>query len=235
MRYIEVVASPIRGVQIRRRSTVDAAVDAIREQILEGAVPPGTALREADLCEVFGVSRATIRSALLNLSHEGLVRLEPNRGAIVPDLSPEDIDDIYSLRSILEQEAGRRLAGRDEELGPIRDAMAAIRDLPDDSPWGVVRDADLNFHRVLVMSGLRSERALRVMDSLLSELRLCFRQIRYEFESHSGIVAQHEVLVEALEEGDPASVAELIHERIDRSRLDIRRRIEERGDGSRAY
>src|ERR1700754_3282613 len=81
------MASPIRGAPIRRRSTVDAAVEAIRDQILEGEVEPGTALREVDLCEVFGVSRATIRSALLNLSHEGLVRLEPHRGAIVPELA----------------------------------------------------------------------------------------------------------------------------------------------------
>ena len=226
------MASPIRGIPIRRRSTVDAAVEAIRDQILEGEVEPGTALREVDLCAVFEVSRATIRSALLTLSHEGLVRLEPNRGAIVPDITPDDIDDIYSLRSVLEQEAGRRLAGQEERLGPVREAMAAIRDLPPDSAWGVVRDADLNFHRALVNTGMRSERALRVMDALLSELRLCFRQIRYEFESHSGIVAQHEVLVDALEQGDAEAVAELIRERIDRSRVDIRRRLEERRDGS---
>lgn len=210
---------------LKRVSTVDAVVDAVREQILEGVAEAGSGLREIDLCDEFGVSRHTVRSALLRLSHQGLVRLEPNRGAIVADPGPDDVDDIYMLRTALELEATRLLFEKPERLELVRDAMRQMREMPADSPWGAVRDADLNFHRSIVVAGLGGERAARAMDPLLSELRLCFRQIRYEFEHHTGIVEQHEILLEAFEAEDADAAISLLRERLDGSREDIREQI----------
>src|SRR4051794_8940927 len=89
-------------VALHRISTGDALVAALQEQVLDGTLPGGTALREADLRDTFGVSRHTVRTALQTLAHRGLVRLEPNRSASVPRLTPDDVRDLFRLRTVLE-------------------------------------------------------------------------------------------------------------------------------------
>src|SRR3712207_7449801 len=96
--------------RLRRISTVEALVEAIRERILDGEWDPGAPLREPELCEFYGVSRHSVRSALISLGHAGLVRHEPNRGVNVRELTIDDIEDLFRLRRILEVEAVGKLA-----------------------------------------------------------------------------------------------------------------------------
>ena len=74
----------------------------IREDILSGKYQEHDELREAALGKELGVSRTPVREALRQLELEGLVTIIPNRGAYVTGISPKDIWDIYSLRSLLE-------------------------------------------------------------------------------------------------------------------------------------
>ncbi len=76
--------------------------DELQEAILSGALQKGEALTELSLSEKLGVSRTPIRGALGRLSEEGLVKLIPNRGAVVVGITKEDIIDIYRIRMRLE-------------------------------------------------------------------------------------------------------------------------------------
>src|ERR671924_53620 len=67
--------------QLHRTSTVDALADALRREILDGELPAGARLRERELCEAYGVARHSLRAALRSLASDGLVRIEPHRGA----------------------------------------------------------------------------------------------------------------------------------------------------------
>ena len=99
------------GVPLVRNASV-AATELIREAILDGRLAPGERLKEVELARELGISRTPVREALLLLQTEGLVDAVPNRGAAVRAHGPEDLDDLYQLRALLEGYAARRAATR---------------------------------------------------------------------------------------------------------------------------
>jgi DNA-binding GntR family transcriptional regulator len=97
---------------VRRESTRELLCTAIRDAIFTGALKVGERLPELKLTAQFKVSRAVVREALQQLSHEGLIDLSAHRGAQVVDLTAEQIDETVSLRTILEPEAVRLAKSR---------------------------------------------------------------------------------------------------------------------------
>ena len=93
----------------------EQAAQSLREEILSGAIPSGTRLGEADLAGRLSVSRTPIREALSRLAAEGLVEIQPNRGARVATWSAEHLREIFELRLRLEPYAVRQAV---PNLGP---------------------------------------------------------------------------------------------------------------------
>lgn len=89
----------------RLDSTADAIAVSLRELIATGELEGGARLVERELAERFGVSRVPMREAIQRLESEGLVELLRNRGAVVRTLTEADVDEIYSLRMLLEGDA----------------------------------------------------------------------------------------------------------------------------------
>ena len=89
---------------IPRQSLTSAVADKLRDQIIRGVIPEGAQLRQDAIANQFKVSRIPVREALRQLDAEGLITILPNRGAIVPALSPEDIEELFSIRALLEPE-----------------------------------------------------------------------------------------------------------------------------------
>jgi DNA-binding GntR family transcriptional regulator len=90
------------GGRLRHDSLARSAADWIAEHIISGEVKPGEKLTEAGLAERMGVSRSPVREALQALSREGLIILEPRRGAYVSELNARDVSDLYACRLLLE-------------------------------------------------------------------------------------------------------------------------------------
>jgi DNA-binding GntR family transcriptional regulator len=115
------------------RTVGDMVYGVLREGILTGALAPGEWLRQDALATQLGVSRIPIRSALLQLESEGLIRVDPYRGATVIKLTTAEMREIYELRKVLETHALRktidhmtperieRLAALARELNDITD------------------------------------------------------------------------------------------------------------------
>lgn len=98
----------------------------IADDILTERIAPGARLKEVDLATRYGVSRASIREALRLLDKQGLVRIEPRRGARVTQLSADEVDDLYEIRASLLAIAARRVAARaDAALVSEARALAA--------------------------------------------------------------------------------------------------------------
>ena len=91
-----------------RQTLASAAVDAIRERILDRTYPEGEPLRQDSLAAELGVSRIPIREALRQLEAEGLVTFNPQRGAVVSSLSIAEIEELFELRAELESDLLRR-------------------------------------------------------------------------------------------------------------------------------
>ncbi|HUG37052.1 MAG TPA: GntR family transcriptional regulator [Candidatus Limnocylindrales bacterium] len=164
-------AMGVRPVRLERRSTAETLAFELRRQILSGAVPPGTRLREVEMADGFGVSRQSLRAALGELVHEGLLRRAPHKGVWVPALTTEELQDIYYLRGILEAEAAARLAAEPDRAEPLRPIIAGLAELPADVSWGVMQEAHLAFHRALV-DAVGSPRLSRAYHQLWSEASL---------------------------------------------------------------
>lgn len=95
--------------------------DRLRQLITDGTLKPGMWLNERDLCEQLGVSRTPLREAYRMLASDGLLSIQPKRGAMVIELSPADIENIFDVLSVLEGLAVRQAAQRasDGELAHI--------------------------------------------------------------------------------------------------------------------
>ena len=104
----------------RRPATLDAPADpqlkrgttavdlhiyrAVVSAVMSHRLPPGTHLGEADLCELYQVSRTTVRKALQRLAHDHIIELRPNRGAVVASPTPQEARDNFAARRALERE-----------------------------------------------------------------------------------------------------------------------------------
>ena len=125
--------------------------DAVRAEILEGALPSGSRLVERDLCEKFQVSRPVVREALRQLEAEGLLAHGPNGRVRVAAVSEEDVSHIYDLRRLLEPFAASQFVrhARDDERSALQAAVEAMNAAIDaDDCIGAVRHKN-TFYSVL--------------------------------------------------------------------------------------
>ena len=183
----------------------DHAYRLIRAQILSGERAGGDWLREGDLAESLGVSRTPVREALRRLTAEGLVSHERNRGVQVAAWTAADLDEIFSLRSVLEPWASRlaALSGTVdlEELDRLANEM-------DDAARGSVADVDrittLNnrFHG-LILEGSQNRRLGSVVSSVVQVPLVWQTFSHYSDTDLSRSLAHHHELVAALTAGDP--------------------------------
>lgn len=95
---------PLTDLSIPRQLLTSAVADKLREQIIRGDIPEGAQLRQDAIANQFRVSRIPVREALRQLDAEGLITIVPHRGAIVPVLSPDDIEELFTIRALLEPE-----------------------------------------------------------------------------------------------------------------------------------
>jgi DNA-binding GntR family transcriptional regulator len=87
---------------IPRQSLTSAVADKLRDQIMRGEIAEGTQLRQNVIAAQYRVSRIPVREALRQLDAEGLITIVPNRGAVVPELLPDDIEELFAIRALLE-------------------------------------------------------------------------------------------------------------------------------------
>jgi len=100
------------GPAARKPPTQEQMVERIWGAVLEHRLPPGTKLVEDRLAEVFGVNRARVRPVLARLAHEGIVTLQPNRGAFVSEPTAEQAREVFEVRRLLEPAIVQGLAAR---------------------------------------------------------------------------------------------------------------------------
>jgi len=192
-------------LSLARVSTVDALAAALRTRILDGDLGAAERLREVELAEAYGVARHSLRAALRALAAEGLITIEPNRGARVTSLSAPDVAALFELRIALELEAARLALERNGGRLPkaVHDAvrlMGAVCAQPD-PPWSAVVEAHDRVHGAIVAAA-RSPRIERAYAALAGEMRLFVLQLRPGW-SLERMAEHHERLLADLEREGP--------------------------------
>ena len=139
---------------LNRRTTSEEVAARLRAEILRGDLKPGTRLRQGVIAGRFGVSTTPVREAFALLQAEGLVRIDPHRGAIVFHPSVEDVREYYEIREALETLAVTlAIPNLDgalvEELQTLIDRMREVRD---EVAWTSMNE---QFHRAIYAASMR--------------------------------------------------------------------------------
>ena len=198
----------MRPSALRRLSVVDELAAALRQRILDGDLGAGAPLREIELATTYDVSRHTLRAALRALASEGLVRIEPNRGAAVARLDADDLQGLYELRAALELEAVRLALERNGGRLPadVHEAVARLRATCRRArpSWRAVATAHAGVHDAIVRAAA-SPRIEAAYASLAAELQLFLVQLRPVW-SLERMVEHHEQLLSGLESEGPEAL-----------------------------
>lgn len=203
-------------MRLKTVSITDALIESVRGTILDGARQPGAVLTENDLAAEYDVSRPTAKAAISALVNEGLLRREPHKPAHVPQLSSADIKDLYLVRIPLELEVISQLVAAHNVPIAAREAVAALKSLPDNAGHSKFVEADLCFHRLLV-DAVNSPRLSRLYSEITGELHLLMVQTRYAL-GRNRIVSEHSAVYDALAGGNLAKAQQLMREHLEGAR-----------------
>lgn len=199
------------------RSTLhERVVSRLREAILKGEFEPGERLIQEELADVMGVSRMPIREALRQLEKEGLVTLEPHKGAIVTPVTLKDIDEIYYLRALMEAIAVERslpnLTQEDKQFLKQLTADMEQAILVGNVEEFVKKNAE--FHRVL-RKGCEWRRVHKIIEMLWHGFPPHTPNIIPKQMENS--LREHKEMLEFVDEGDAAGLANSIRKHISRT------------------
>lgn len=147
--------------------------DRLKQAILNRELPSGVKLTVEDLTKRFNVSPTPIKEALIALEKEGLVENIPRRGAFVSMITLKDVEEIYSLREVLEGLCGKRLAEKIDDTGiaKLNNILADSERYAKANDFLGYEEADRNFH--LALRELTDDRrVIHYLSMLEGQLRL---------------------------------------------------------------
>ncbi|QIG53990.1 GntR family transcriptional regulator [Altererythrobacter sp. BO-6] len=184
----------------------DHAYDKIRAHLLSGAVKPGEQLTEDQLAQVTGVSRTPVREAVRRLEGEMLLVRSESKRIFVADWSRDDIDEMFTLRQMLEGHAAERAARRlkRDEIDRLEAVNRELHDAVDHDPPDVARflDANRTFHEIITEAA-HSPRLGQVL-AMLVEAPVVLRTARsYSVEDLKQSARDHDELIAAFRAHDP--------------------------------
>ena len=198
-------------MQKRGLTAVDERIyRAVVNAVMSHRLPPGTRLGEAEFCDLYAVSRTTVRKALQRLAHDHIIELRPNRGAIVASPSPKEARDVFAARRALEREIVPLVVQRatPASLRAIRvaiEAEEAARRSADRAAW--IRLGG-EFH--LLLAELAGNAVLqRFMAELVSRCSLIIALYENPGAPMCGN-HDHQQLLALIESGDAARATALI-------------------------
>jgi DNA-binding GntR family transcriptional regulator len=197
----------------------------LRNLIVTGKLPPGAPLGQESLARSFGVSRLPIREGLQQLASEGLVVLEPHRGAVVAPLSVEEFDELYAVIWSLEKQA--TMVGvpklTSAHISMMQDIFAKLRVADDPADW---YGLSVELHRVIfIASGWK--RALRMADECRLNIQRYLLDKDFFSANVSVWVKRNEALLKACKRRDAEAAVEALEVMRQISTKQIREHAEE--------
>ncbi len=184
--------------------------DSLRQAIIEQALKPGVKLPEDSIGETFSVSRTTVRNALVRLDAEGLVDLQPNRGASVAVPTIEEAHDIFEMRQCLEREVMQRLCKMDVKpvVKALKMHLAEERKYLDVDTTRSIRLAG-EFH-ILLAELTGSKILANYVNEIVSRCSLVLARFAQAHSAKCGL-DEHTDIIAAIEAGDPEQAIARMH------------------------
>jgi len=156
----------------RFKSLTQLLIEKLREAIVGGKFSPGEKLAEETLAASLHVGKVALREALRSLETEGYVTFLPNNEIAVSKLTREDVQDYYTIASVLEGLAARLAVenAQPEEIARLKELHLALKEASQKRDLVRYFDANSNFHRFIAEIA-RNERLYRLIDQLRQEIQ----------------------------------------------------------------
>ncbi|MFI6099653.1 GntR family transcriptional regulator [Lentzea sp. NPDC051213] len=213
---------PVRPVA--RKGVAGEAADRIRDAILSGELPAGTALKEVELAAQLAVSRGSVREGLVVLEGEGLVVSEWHRGTWVRSLAPEDVDELFTLRTALDVLAMRTAAARGKSFDTIDSVVGEMRHARTDAERVAL---DMQFHDA-VYAATGHRRLIEAWQAIRSQIHLfLLARIVGDATYQDIVVPEHANLAAILRSGDVERAGQAAEEHLRGSYTKLVQRREE--------
>jgi len=202
-RMADTASEKIVPAQLERR-----VYERLRDGIVDGAHPPGSQLVEARIAEDLGVSKTPVREALIRLQRDGLVQIQPYRGARVLEPSADDIREVLELRALLECDIARDLATRqpDDVLDALERCVAESKAALDTSDGQALLDSLTEFSD-LMADACDNNRMVKLLADLRSVLLLIGTTSLRAPGREARSIAEHEAILAAIRSGDGDAAA----------------------------
>ena len=217
-----------------KRALSDDVASRLRAAILSGAFAPGERLREEQMARALGVSRGPVREALAELERQGLVVINRNRGAVVAQLSRNDLEELYTLRLAIEELAIRRAAEAANQ-----DSIAAMRALIESMQGALLQgiteqeaaELDLDFHD-LIYEAANHRRLKDAWTNMRPQIHvLLLNRNVADVDFREMLVTSHEELLDGIARSDPDAAAIMLREHLggsyDRVSRSLERQVEQ--------
>lgn len=202
-------SAPAPGSAARR------AYEFAKWAILSSVYTAGDVITEGGLAHEVGVSRTPAREALLRLEAEGLVRLQPKKGAVVASFSVHDVEDVLEARVLVENHTARRSFERRVDLLPrVQEAHELMRRRRHERDTAGFTEADRQFHELIVDAADNAVlssvyRMLRERQTLFTSVMVRGREDRMD-----AALAEHERIIEALRGDDPEAFCAVVNDHL---------------------
>jgi DNA-binding GntR family transcriptional regulator len=192
------MSSAIKKIKVPQNLT-QLAYNSIKAYILREDIDEKTRLTEDTLSSQLGISKSPVREALNSLQTEGLIRIEPRRGAFLRGFSLSEVKDLYDLREVMEVYAVGAAAITPELIEGLRQSIRRSRTLQKaNDRFGHIEE-DVNFHG-LIAAATGNVELCHLLSNLQNQIWLC-RRLSCNLSSSTASSA-HSAILEALEEGD---------------------------------
>lgn len=200
---------------INNRPTAVVIADQLREGIIDGAFRPGDQINEARVASQLNVSRGPVREALHRLVQEGLLLSRPNRGVFVPNLTIDDVAEIYQAREVIECAAAETITNLpSEQRHATADRLDSIvermRQAIGAGEWQRLSRIDLEFHTALVEEA-GNTRMMRAYATLATEALMCLMHFPDAYPKPERVLPGHTEIADLLRDGTIEDVHRVLH------------------------
>lgn len=208
---------------VKEHSLTSALKTELERLIFAGTIKAGERINESSLAAQFKTSRGPLREALQALGEQGLISFARNRGAFVRRIGLDEAEELYDLRSALDDEVGRKLAGR------LTDAQAAtldqlMREMDADAKANDIAryyPNNLRFHDLLVQYA-GNRRLAEIYRRVIKELHLFRLQGLYAGGAANSNV-EHAQILRAIKAGDADGAGRAMRSHIEAARIRMRK------------
>lgn len=189
--------------------------DVLLAAITQGTIRPGEHLVEQSLADAIGASRISIREAVRKLVTTGLLEVIPGQGAFVVSVSPDDVEEIFSLRALLEGEAVRLATQRSlpSDLMRLSEIVREMAIVEKDGDRLAAATIDTRFHHTLVENA-RHRRLLAAWETMENLIMMLAYNASGNYPDIGGLAERHEVILAPMQAGEAGKASKILRHHI---------------------